>query len=123
VAHHPGLLRETTTETVWGNGTLPAGTALVIFTPFFHRDDESLPYADRFEPDVWLDPDGPGDWPLIPFSAGPVECPGRNLVLLTTSHFLSVLLSGASVRGGGLDPGAPLPATLSPFGLRFSVST
>jgi cytochrome P450 len=119
----PAVLRETTTETVWGNGTLPAGTALVIFTPFFHRDDESLPYADRFEPDVWLDPDGRGDWPLIPFSAGPVECPGRNLVLLTTSHFLSVLLSGASVRGGGLDPGAPLPATLSPFGLRFSVST
>jgi hypothetical protein len=28
----------------------------------------------------------------------------------------------ASVRRGGLDRGAPLPATLSPFGLRFSVS-
>jgi len=118
----PAVLRETTTETAWENGTLPAGTALVIFAPFFHRDSEHLPYADRFAPDIWLDGSGPGDWPLIPFSAGPAECPGRNLVLLTSSHFLSVLLSEATVRGGGLDGGAPLPATLSPFRLRFSVS-
>ncbi len=120
----PAVLRDTTTETSWASGTLPAGTGLVIFAPFFHRDDARLPFADTFAPELWLDgatPDGP---PLIPFSAGPAACPGRNLVLLVTSSLLAALLAEHDLRSRGpaLHGGAPLPATLSPFRLRFEVA-
>jgi Cytochrome P450 len=60
----------------------PAGTALLILSTFFHRDDQTLPYANRFEPDIWLDGRTHDNWSLIPFNAGPGACPGRNLVLL-----------------------------------------
>src|SRR5690606_31988282 len=84
----PLVLRDTVADTTWETGTLPAGTGMVIFAPFFHRDDERLPYAHRFAPEVWLGEDHAGgaiplgDWPLIPFSRGPAICPARNLVLL-----------------------------------------
>jgi cytochrome P450 len=127
----PGVLRETTEETTWATGTLPAGTSLVIFAPFFHRDDSRLSYADRFAPELWIDEAGTGragpahdGWPLIPFSAGPVVCPGRELVLLTTSTVMAGLLERIDLRlhpSGGLRPDAPMPSLLDPFRLRFAV--
>jgi cytochrome P450 len=121
----PAILRDTTTETSWATGTLPAGAAVAIFAPYFHRDGRRLPFADRFAPEVWLDGEDPADWPLVPFSAGPAECPGRDLVLFLTSAVLAGLLESAQLRPQGpaaLDPAAPLPATLSPFRLRFAVA-
>jgi cytochrome P450 len=117
----PSVLRDTTTETTWETGTLPAGTGVTIFAPLFHRDDEELPYADRFAPEIWLEDRSAEDWPLVPFSGGPGMCPGRNLVLLTTSTMLAALLSRLDLRldtPGTLDP-AQLPGTLSPYHLRF----
>lgn len=121
----PSILRDTTTTTVWDSGTLPAGTALMVFAPFFHRDDRRLPYADRFQPGVWADGYASDEWPLIPFSAGPAECAGRNLVLLVTSTALAALLEHHDYRLrplGRLDSGRPLPGTLNPFTLRFAVT-
>ena len=121
----PAVLRDSTTETTWPSGTLPAGTGFLIYAPFFHRDDRTLEYADRFAPEVWLDERGHGDWPLIPFSEGPGVCPGQDLVLLTTSTFLACLLRSHEFRLLGPDrlgPDRPLPATLSPFATRFAVS-
>jgi len=71
----PLILRETTEETHWRSGCLPASTGVIIFAPFFHRDTERLPYADRFVPELWMDDAARGDWPLVPFSEGPAECP------------------------------------------------
>ena len=120
----PAILRDSTTETTWPTGTLPAGTGFLIYAPYFHRDDRRLDYADRFAPEVWHE-GGHGDWPLIPFSEGPGVCPGQDLVLLTTSTFLACLLRSHEFRLLGpdrLDPGSPLPATLSPFDVRFAVT-
>lgn len=114
----PAILRETTTPTRWPNGTLPAGAMVVVFAPFLHRDDRRLPFADRFAPEVWLDGQA-GDWPLVPFSAGPARCPGRELVLFCASEALATILGGASVALPRL--AEPLPATLSPYRLRFAV--
>jgi hypothetical protein len=50
----PLVLRETTRETTWETGVLPPKTGILIFAPYFHRDDQRLPYADRFAPEVWL---------------------------------------------------------------------
>ncbi|MFB9909003.1 cytochrome P450 [Allokutzneria oryzae] len=115
----PVLLRESTTATAWG----PAGTTVLIFTPFFHRDPGVLPYADRFEPDIWLDGRAEANPALVPFSGGPAVCPGRNIVLFCASTLLAALLHAHDYRQVGglrLDPDRPLPATLDPFRLRFT---
>jgi cytochrome P450 len=111
----PAILRDTTEQTVWASGTLPAGAALLIFAPFFHRDFDG---ADAFRPEAWLDGDEPPA--VVPFSAGPAMCPGRSLVLFVTSTLLARLLEDRELRGSSVG-GAPLPATLSPFRLRFSI--
>jgi Cytochrome P450 len=118
----PAILRDTTGETRWESGTLPANSALLIFAPYFHRHPGRLPYADSFAPETWLDGGSPEDWPLIPFSAGPAECPGRNLVLFLASSLLAALLEQHRWRQTHARPLAadtPLPGTLSPFRLRF----
>lgn len=113
----PMLLRETTEETTWG----PAGTTVLIFTPFFHRDPD-LPYADRFDPDLWLDGRAAENPALVPFSAGPAVCPGRDLVRFCASTMLANLLRDhryEQASGTVLSPDRPLPATLDNFHLKL----
>jgi cytochrome P450 len=116
----PALLRESRADTPAGR----AGTTYFVYTPFFHRDNETLAYADRFEPEIWLDGRALADPALVPFSAGPGVCPGRNLVLYTTSMFLANLCQGNEYtlrKPSTLDPSRPVPATLDNFGLEFGV--
>jgi cytochrome P450 len=118
----PLVLRESTEETTWETGVMPAKTSILIFAPFFHRDDQRLAYADRFAPELWLQDGAAGTWPLIPFSGGPAICPGRNLVLLLTSAMLAALLRDRPVRlkpPDRLDAKRPLPGTLNNYSLRF----
>ena len=128
----PVVLRESTRETEWENGVMPAGTHILIYAPFFHRDGERLSYADRFSPDLWLEGASSAelkdlsaeDWPLIPFSSGPGMCPGRHLVLLLASNMLFALLDDGAVRlkpPGRLDARRPLPGTLDNYSLRFEL--
>lgn len=120
----PAVLRDRTRVTTWKTGVLPAHTGILIFAPLFHRDDRRLPYADRFSPELWLRERTSEDWPLIPFSAGPAICPGRNLVLLVTSSMLAALLERHDLRlrpATRLDRRHPLPGTLDPFTLNFHV--
>lgn len=127
----PAILRQTTRDTGWGGGTMPAGTGVLIFTPFFHRDDQRMACANRFAPELWLKDDKvrdaqDRDWPLMPFSSGPVMCPARNLVLMLTSVMLGALIDGGAdgkalrLPHGRLDP-ARLPGTLDNYGLRFAL--
>lgn len=120
----PGILRDTTEPTIWETGTVPAGTAMVVFAPFFHRDDQRLPFADRFAPEVWLDGTDPDDWPLVPFSAGPGVCPARHLVLLLGSAMLGMLVERHEYRLPArrrLDHDRPLPSVYDPFATTFAV--
>jgi len=117
----PMILRQTTRATQWDHGKMPAGTGVLVYAPFFHRDDQRLPHADQFTPALWLKERSDKDWPLVPFSEGPAGCPGRNLVLLLASSMLAALLDGRSVElapGRRLDP-ARLPGTLDNYTLRF----
>jgi cytochrome P450 len=125
----PMILRQTTRETEWENGIMPANTGILIFAPFFHRDETRLPFAHTFHPDVWIesDPEVKGDpphqWPLVPFSGGTAVCPGRNVVLLLTSEMLSVLIGERSIRlkdPQRMPPGA-LPGTLDNYTLTFEL--
>lgn len=121
----PLLLRDTTADAVWEQGVMPAGTGVIIFVPFFHRDQRRLPFAHRFAPEIWFDDQAEETWSLVPFSLGPASCPGRNLVLLVTSSMLASLLERMDVQlkwaSARLDPPRPLPGTLNHASLRFEV--
>jgi cytochrome P450 len=88
----------------------------MIVVPAFHRDDQLLPFAHQFVPDVWLDGTAQRLPQLVPFSAGPAECPGRNLVLFVTSTVIAALLSRLRLNLRStprLSPREPLPMTLN----------
>jgi cytochrome P450 len=119
----PAVLRESTRRTRWEDGPMPEETNILIYAPLFHRDEENLEAAHRFEPDHWASERTERDWPFIPFSDGPVVCPGRNVVLHTTSSVLARLLAEREItlEGDRLDPSRPLPGTLDMFTMRFQV--
>lgn len=122
----PAILRETTREIRWGSRTLPAGTSFLVFTPYFHRDDDRLPFANRFTPEIWSDGSRRDKWLLVPFSAGPAICPGHNLVPLVgaaMAHFLSRGRRMAQVEPSALDRRRPMPATLDHTSLRLSIGS
>ncbi len=122
----PLLLRQTTRETQLGEDMLRKDTGLLIFAPYFHRDETRLPFANRFAPEIWEGGKTASDWPLVPFSDGPGICPGRNVVLLTTSAFLAALIDRHDARlvsrhAATMRPGS-LPSTLDNFHMRFRLS-
>jgi len=120
----PLLLRDSVSETRWERGTLPAGAAVLVPTWFLHRDDTRTD-AHRFVPDGWLDGTFDADPAIVPFSAGPARCPGRELVLLTASTVLAALLDGRDLEMGPpgvIVPGRALPGGLDPFTLRFTAA-
>ena len=92
----PALLRQTTAPTNWEGRVVDEGAGLIIYVPFFHRDTDRLPYADRFTPGIWIGRDPADALPLLPFSFGPSACPGRHLVSLIGSAWLAVLLTEAT---------------------------
>jgi hypothetical protein len=123
----PALLRDTTEDTTWREGaeefTIAAGAGLMIVVPAFHRDDERLPFANQFTPDIWLDGRAQQRPELVPFSAGPAECPGRNVVLLTASTMLAHLLNALDLQLTStprLSPEEPLPVTLNQLTVDFT---
>lgn len=118
----PALLRETTVDTTFDGTTFEAGASVLICVPAFHRDTEELPFADEFVPEIWLDGRADDHPQLVPFSAGPAQCPGQNLVLFVTSSFIAQLFYSLHLEltsSAPLSPERPLPLTLNQFGLEF----
>ncbi|MGI5498643.1 cytochrome P450 [Lentzea sp. CA-135723] len=106
----PLLLRRSTIATRWHGMALPEDTEFVVYTPFFHRDPDRLPFADRYAPELW---DGPRDPAIVPFGAGEGECPGRDLALAAASTMLDALSEHLSFPALT----EPLPGTLNHYGL------
>lgn len=120
----PAVLRETTRRTRFEGGPMPERTSILIYAPLFHRDDENLLFAHRFDPELWARDREDEPWPLIPFSGGTAICPGQNLVLHTVSTVLARLVTERelTLEGDRLDPAQDLPGELDMFTLRFGVA-
>ncbi|WP_307843669.1 cytochrome P450 [Streptomyces sp. B15] len=124
----PLILRESTAQTSWEGGTLPAGTVFALHTPYLHRAEPAAPYGDSFAPRQWTEETGQearANPALVPFSSGPAGCPGENLVLFTVSTLLAALVERHQYTLAShpqLRPSAPIPATLDHFALAFRVS-
>jgi cytochrome P450 len=120
----PMILRQTTCAVPWEDETLPARCGVLIYLPYFHRDERRFSGAHDFEPGRWLGRDTAG-WPLIPFSDGPAACPGKQLTLLLTSAMLACLVRDRQFTLAShhrLVPGEPLPGTFDHFSLRLAVA-
>ncbi|MET9859189.1 cytochrome P450 [Streptomyces smyrnaeus] len=124
----PLILRESTAQTSWEGGTLPAGTVFALYTPYLHRAEPAAPYGDSFAPRQWTEETGRearANPALVPFSSGPAGCPGENLVLFTVSTLLAALVERHQYTLAShpqLRPSAPIPATLDHFALAFRVN-
>lgn len=119
----PLILRETTRPVEFQTGIMPAGTSVLIFAPFFHRDGRNLSYAHRFSPELWERERTDGDWPLVPFSDGPGVCPGKNLVLLLASTVMAHILRHRDVAltSHDLDPEA-VPGLLNTYSVEYRLT-
>lgn len=118
----PAILRETRRPVAWRGGSLPADSLVLIFTPFFHRDEETFADAHRFAPEIW---EGAADHALplaglVPFSAGPARCPAHDLVPMIASFALGLVLSRKRLvaTAPGLAPEA-MPGTLDHYLIRL----
>jgi cytochrome P450 len=94
-----------------------------VVSSFFHRDPTQVPDAHRLAPAGWAAESwAPGAGSLIPFSAGPAACPGRDVVLLVAAAVLRRLNAAGvveQVRGATLCARSPLPVTLDHTALCF----
>ncbi len=116
----PMILRQTTEETQWEKGRMPKNTGVLLYAPYFHRDDERFDFAHRFAPDVWLETDQRR--PFVPFSGGKAICPAFNLVPMIASAALATLIGGRRItleQGPRLGPDTALPPTLDNYALQF----
>lgn len=120
----PVILRETTRTVAWGKGELKAGTHILIIAPFLHRDDQTLPQAHRFDPDLWRQGNQRPDLGLIPFSHGPVICPAVRFVPSIATYAIRSLLSRLHLELNESQRLTPdrLPGTLDNYTLSFSVT-
>ena len=75
----------------------PATASFVVLSSYFHRH-RSLPYADRFAPETWLDGRAEVEPGIVPFGAGPTRCPGEDLVLFVATSILAELLRDRAWR-------------------------
>ncbi|WP_410218037.1 cytochrome P450 [Paracoccus sp. (in: a-proteobacteria)] len=119
----PAILRETTQTVSWGQGQLDQATQILIFTPFLHRDDKTLPQAHRFDPSLWSHGNSRPDLGLFPFSEGAVVCPAVNFVPTITTLAMRRILSRLQLRLNEPERITParLPGTLDVFTLSFQV--
>ncbi|GAB1319539.1 hypothetical protein MFIFM68171_09749 [Madurella fahalii] len=119
----PAILRELAQDHQINGKTVKKGTGVVIFTPFFHRDNEKLPFADLLSPEQWKDKEAIIEKGLVPFSFGPAICPAHNLVPMISSRVLDGFLLGGKLGlvAPELDPKA-LPGTLNNFEVKLSLT-
>jgi cytochrome P450 len=121
----PAILREAVDDISWNDCRIAKGTGVIIFTPFFGRDDEKFNFAHKMSPDIWerSQNDALVTLGIIPFSSGPAICPAHNLVPLLACLVIEAVLAEMklSLIAPRLDP-QRLPGTLNHFEIRLAAA-
>ena len=114
------LARQTDGETQLAGCTVPAKTQVLIMNNFNHRDWETVPFADQFYPDFWLNTRS--DYRFNHLSNGAQYCAGKSLALLLGKAVLGNLLSARRYRliAPRLDPTRRLPYGFNEFRVEFA---
>lgn len=105
------LARRASREVVVGDYTVPAGSEIVVWTYFTHRDPVVYPEPEAFRPERFL---GEAEakiprFAFVPFGAGPRACIGRGFALAE-----AVVALAALVRRWSFAPLRPHAPKLSP---------
>jgi cytochrome P450 len=106
----PMLIRRTLTDDSVGGFKVPRGTQVLINNTFNHRDKETHPFADKFEPELWLE-GAEQNFFFNHLSNGPQGCAGKALALFIAKAFVAALLEQGRFSLGkpALDTARPLP--------------
>jgi hypothetical protein len=122
----PAVLRETTEDVSLNDCIIERDTGIIIFTPFFGRDDEKFEFANKMSPDIWRrsQNDALAELGIVPFSGGPAICPAHNLVPSVACLAINAVLAEKtlSLIAPKLDP-EQLPGTLNHFEIRLGTRT
>ena len=121
VADHAAAVTRDARGLDWNGAAVPAGTQVLIFNTFHHRDRERDDYADRFAPEAWTKGAARGGLGLQPFQPRSAGMPRRGPRALVGSAVLARLLTQAEPRllEPKLDPERPLPHMLDSSACAF----
>ncbi|XP_015786017.1 cytochrome P450 4c3 [Tetranychus urticae] len=91
----PFIGRELSEDTMINGYLVPKGTTCAIFTYLLHRNEETFPKPEEFDPDRFLPENSSGRHPYayIPFSAGPRNCIGQKFAVMEEKAILARVLS------------------------------
>ncbi|MGW8812865.1 cytochrome P450 [Gordonia terrae] len=120
------ILRQANRDVPWDGGTVGEGATTIVIGEFFQRDDDAMDFAQRFTPDAWTDGRARGLAGVVPFSDGPGECPGRNVVLMFATAVLAAICEDHELDDNVLAPRvrggvAEMPHALDHFDLTVSL--
>ncbi|KAE8736828.1 Cytochrome P450 CYP4, partial [Frankliniella occidentalis] len=91
----PMMFRHITEDlTVPSGFTIPRGCTVGFWLPYTHRDPQSFPEPDKFDPDRFLPENARGRHPFayLPFSAGPRNCIGQRYAMMFLKTVAAVLV-------------------------------
>jgi len=116
----PLLVREMVRRDTLGGAIVPAGTQVLVFNNFHHRDTTADADADSFRPGRWED--SAANYRFNHLSNGRQVCAGKHLALFLAKATLATLLDGSEYHliRPRLKPGRPLPSMFNYFNVRFS---
>jgi cytochrome P450 len=116
----PMLIRRTLETDSIGGFAVPRGTQVLINNTFNHRDKETHPFADKFEPELWLE-GAEHNYFFNHLSNGPQVCAGKAMALFIAKAFLASLLDRGRYTLGkpALDTARPLPHMYNYFKLKL----
>lgn len=115
----PMIPRRAVREATVGGYTVPAGSEVIVWVYFTHRDAREFPEPDAFRPERF---EGGGEAALprgafLPFGAGPRACIGRTFAMAEAVAALATILQDWSFTYVGRRPPRPTPRiTLAPGG-------
>jgi len=119
----PFLVRQTIQEDLLADRKIPAKTQVLIMNNFNHRDWETVPFADKFNPDFWLKTNA--DYRFNHLSNGTQVCAGKNLAFFIAKGVLATFLRTGryALTRPPLHPDKPIPYAYNEFRVEFENTT